>query len=169
MPFTGLNSDERGSYDLAARNGFALVDGTGHRRERKGSPLLNILRQRADALSKPSIWVERHRTGDLWYACIDYSPTRPLEATQLDEMLARTLRVVEAESIAFESIDPPWPLDAGATAVLPQEDDALSLPIWCLEACVARFGFRRAEDAQQKDCKRLAKALASEFQSQIRP
>ena len=54
-----LNSDEWDVYERASKFGFAVVKGSGHRRERKGSPLLNTLRQRADALAKPLVWVEQ--------------------------------------------------------------------------------------------------------------
>ena len=56
-----LNADERDIFETAIRNGYAIVDGTAHRRhkEAKGSPLLNILRQRADALARPLVWVEK--------------------------------------------------------------------------------------------------------------
>ena len=53
-----LNEDERRRFELAKRKGFAVLPGTGSRRERKGSPLLNTLRQHADALARPLVWVE---------------------------------------------------------------------------------------------------------------
>ena len=54
-----LNAEERTAYEVAERKGFAVLrDGGSWRRDRKGSPLLNILRQRADAIARPLVWVE---------------------------------------------------------------------------------------------------------------
>lgn len=39
----------RQAYDLAKKQGYVVLRGTGYRRERKGSPLQNIFRQFCDA------------------------------------------------------------------------------------------------------------------------
>ena len=161
-----LNADERQSYELALRKGFALVDGTGHRRHKdaKGAPLLNILRQRADALAQPLIWVERHRSGEWWYTCVDYSPVRAVE-TMLRELHERTLRVVDDEAIRFAHVESPWSsgpasYDADHRVV----DEAItSSAIWAVPACVSRFSFLREDDVQRKECKRLAEVLSREL------
>lgn len=37
------------AFDVAKKQGYVVLRGTGYRRERKGSPLLNIFRQFCDA------------------------------------------------------------------------------------------------------------------------
>jgi hypothetical protein len=164
-----LNLKERASYELALRTGFALMDGTGHRRHAfaAGAPLLNIMRQRADALALPLVWVERHREGELWHACVDYSPVRAVDADVLQELHGRTLRVAVAKAIVWASVDPPWPEGTGSDSVLVEQAELLSQPIWALPACTARFGFCRGLVEQQKQCKRFARALADEFQTGV--
>ena len=85
-----LNAEERKAYELAERKGFVAVIGSGMRRERKGSPLLNILRQRADALAQPLVWVEKASRGQTQdFACIDYSPLRLPDADALSTLHSR--------------------------------------------------------------------------------
>jgi hypothetical protein len=50
-----LNDEERQEMDRACRKGYITVAGTGYRRERKGSPLINIHRQWCDAREKPQV------------------------------------------------------------------------------------------------------------------
>lgn len=45
------------AYDLAKKKGYVVLRGTGYRRERKGSPLVNIFRQFCDANAIPCISV----------------------------------------------------------------------------------------------------------------
>lgn len=52
-----LNADEHRAFEAAIKKGFATSRGTGYRRERKGSPLVNSWRQYADACSWPAIFV----------------------------------------------------------------------------------------------------------------
>lgn len=54
-----LNESERAEMDRAAKKGFLVVDGSGIRRARKGSPLVNIHRQWCDARAKPQIVVSK--------------------------------------------------------------------------------------------------------------
>jgi len=54
-----LNRDERRVYELAKRDGYLAVRGTGYRKERKGSPLWNTFRQRCDALGTICVVVEK--------------------------------------------------------------------------------------------------------------
>ena len=163
-----LNADERDIFETAIRNGYAIVDGTAHRRhkEAKGSPLLNILRQRADALARPLVWVEKHRQGEAWFACIDYSPVRLVEADAIRELHARTLRVAEEEAIAYASLESPWTEARGAeedAAAALLDDAILEQPIWALAPSVARFAFMRESEEQRKECKRCVRVLAREF------
>jgi hypothetical protein len=61
-----LNQEERKLFDLATKkscaapfSSFLTVRGTGYRKERKGSPLCNIFRQRCDALEELCVVVEK--------------------------------------------------------------------------------------------------------------
>ena len=190
-----LNMEERRAYEVALRTGYAVLDGSGHRRHKdaKGTPLLNILRQRADALSRPLVWVERHRSGSFWHACVDYSPVRCTLSDELSTLHARTLELLAAEATPCAFTDAPWlahgrdadranestelefshddeqqgsnnaGVSRGAAPLLGLED--LTRPIWALPAIVARFGFVREDEAHRKACKRFAKVLAREFSS----
>ena len=183
-----LNSQEHELYLVAQRRGFAVVKGAGGRRERKGSPLLNCLRQRADALAQPLIWVEQYKSASasVDQVSIDYSPLRSLEATELSAAHARSSSVaaimgIGAAPVAADyggagllpvDVQPPWATDGesgGAVAVLPPIGDTLSRPIWALRPTIARFVFSWRADApplpwlDRKISKRLAAALAAEF------
>lgn len=105
-----LNAEEKMKYEVALRVGYALVDGTGHRRHKdaKGSPLLNILRQRADALARPLVWLERHKSGGFWHACIDYSPVRAVEDVALHTLRMRTQHVLATAPTPCAFVDSPW-------------------------------------------------------------
>jgi hypothetical protein len=71
-----LNRDERKIYDLAkkASPSFLTVRGTGYRKERKGSPLCNIFRQRCDALEELCVVIEKRSDQDS--LVIDFSTLR---------------------------------------------------------------------------------------------
>jgi hypothetical protein len=124
------------------------------------APLFNTLRQRADALARPLIWLERHRLGEHWHTCIDYSPLRAVATELLNEQHERTMRAANAESIEWANLQAPWGDDdgAGTHAVMPSEADLVERPIWALPACVARFGFLRDSDEQRKEAKRCVPA-----------
>ena len=122
-----LNADERTAFQLACARGFAVVHNSGHRRERKGSPLLNTLRQRADALGQPLIYVERRSNsprkaltttpdGDALdpaadWTCIDYSPVRCSTSQEIAELYQRTQQTVIAccsDGIVPSHVQTPW-------------------------------------------------------------
>lgn len=75
-----LNKDERKLYDFAKDAGYLTVRGTGYRRERKGSPLCNIFRQRCDALEVISIIIEKRVDQDT--VVVDFSTLRVMDDTQ---------------------------------------------------------------------------------------
>lgn len=56
------------AFDLAKKQGYVVLRGTGYRRERKGSPLLNIFRQFCDAKAMACTSVVTVRKQDLWVA-----------------------------------------------------------------------------------------------------
>jgi len=167
-----LNSEEHVGFLIAQRKGFAVVKNGGGRRERKGSTLLNCLRQRADALAVPLIWVEQHKEfTDL--TCIDYSPLRSLTAEDLFEAHTRALSTAATchDTGVLESQEP-WSSDGdckGAAAALLPLDQVLTRPIWALHPLIARFKFCwQSSDSPRsgvdnKSSKRLATALAAEF------
>jgi hypothetical protein len=171
-----LNWDEREAYETAIRRGFAVVRGSGNRRERKGSPLLNTLRQRADALARPLVWVERVR-GKAARTCVDVSPLRC--ARSAAACLERAYATVDLAATEVEIGAARIDVDAAALsdqlAHHPQTDEEReSLPIWALEACIARFEHERlsesatgaadrdaiAQPSPEKRSKRLAQRLA---------
>mmetsp|Transcript_61306 Transcript_61306/g.181284 ORF Transcript_61306/g.181284 Transcript_61306/m.181284 type:complete len:276 (-) Transcript_61306:22-849(-) len=71
-----LNRDERKIYDFAKEKdpSFIAVRGTGYRKNRKGSPLCNIFRQRCDALEELCVIIEKR--ADLDRVVIDFSTLR---------------------------------------------------------------------------------------------
>ena len=150
-----LDWEEREAYAVAMRRGFAIVRGAGgYRRERKGTPLLNTLRQRADARARPLVWVEQV-AHDTAHTCVDVSPLRDAAAAQA--LLGEATRVALGTdgSVVVE-------LDAADTEQNTAEERS-SLPVWALEPCVARYVcIDGGEDVRtpEKRSKRLAKRLA---------
>ena len=86
-----LNKNERTLYELAKQAGYLTLKGTGYRKERKGSPLWNIFRQRCDALQELCVVVEKHPTEDkLW---IDFSTLRVKnDSTYVSSILQNVFR-----------------------------------------------------------------------------
>ena len=72
-----LNEPERAELDRAASKGYVAVAGTGNRRPRKGSPLLNLHRQWCDARAKPQIVLYKAVGGNaVDQVIIDLAPLR---------------------------------------------------------------------------------------------
>lgn len=69
-----LNRDERRIFDQAKRDGYVTVRGTGYRKNRKGSPVVNTFRQRCDALAQICVIVEKRLESDR--VVIDFSTLR---------------------------------------------------------------------------------------------
>lgn len=69
-----LNQHERKIYEFAKQASILTVRGTGYRKNRKGSPLCNIFRQRCDALEEICIIIEKR--ADLDRVVIDFSTLR---------------------------------------------------------------------------------------------
>ena len=141
-----LNKQEHQIFDIARSKGFAVMRGNGYRRERKGSPLLNSLRQRADALARPLVWVEQGTEHDK--CCIDFSPLRcddPLKLRPLLELARKAAREFEAQECEtgelFDTLD---------TQLMQSQ------PIWALPPLTARFSTSRENPKQSKQ---LAAAL----------
>ena len=162
-----LNADERTAYALAVKRGFAVVTGRGMRRERKGSPLLNTLRQRADALGLPMVWVERHdaRAGvDDDAVCVDLSPVRCADVDELHEWSERCLVAARAAG-GVSALD-----QVSSRVVQNTEDELAAWPIWALQPCILRF-LGPGQDLERaagnpKACKQLAAALVNALRTQ---
>ena len=144
-----LNEEERVAFSLAQKRGFAVMQGSGYRRERKGSPLLNSLRQHADALGKPLVWVERGHPLD--HTCVDISPCRCTAETEIAAVSEAISVVAEQEPLAL-SIAIPTATTGGDL------DQLCRCAIWELPRVVWRFSCDR--EADEKLSKRLAAALA---------
>lgn len=69
-----LNREERKQYELAKQASYLTLNGTGYRKNRKGSPLVNTFRQRCDALSELCIIIEKR--ADVDTVIIDFSTLR---------------------------------------------------------------------------------------------
>ena len=139
-----LNEEERRLYEIAVRRGWCTVRGTAHRRHAAaaGSPLLITLRQRADALAQPLVWVSQHR--EPGRTVVDLSPLRltTLRLTseaELSDVRARCCDVARAvvaggggarlcggDRLLGALLQPREPL------VPPSREDLEALPIWAL-------------------------------------
>jgi hypothetical protein len=148
-----LNAEEHRAYELAKQRGFAVVKGSGQRRERKGSPLLNTLRQRSDALDRCLVWCQQGRSSeDDDICCIDFSPRRLEAAAELQRLRERALRValrVEGARLVEDS----------AVLFLARPEE-MNWPIWRVPVQVTRFASPHAEPQVTK---LIAGRLASEF------
>lgn len=69
-----LNRGERIQYELAKQASYLTLNGTGYRKNRKGSPLVNTFRQRCDALSQLCVIIEKRADTDK--VIIDFSTLR---------------------------------------------------------------------------------------------
>lgn len=58
-----LNNAERRMYDIASQKHYVELNGSGNRRERKGSPLANTFRQWCDARARPTVCLLKQRDG----------------------------------------------------------------------------------------------------------
>lgn len=80
---------------FAQKRRFMVLSGTGHRRERKGSPLANSWRQFADALLMPALMVQTGTAERPDLVVVDLSPLREGRARCLlarDQCLALSAR-----------------------------------------------------------------------------
>lgn len=151
-----LNNDEHNILNIAIQKGYAVLQQTQHRKHRKGSPLLNTLRMRADALARPLVWVELgpdQTATDA--ACVDLSPLRLRHKADVSQLLALAHGVARdhgATPAAEAGVDE-------AAAPLADADALESAPIWSLPPLYARFLTCRAE-VGPKDVKQLAASLS---------
>ena len=74
-----LNKEERKRFEMAKQS-YLIMRGTGYRKNRKGSPLYNIYRQRCDALEEIAIMIDQRAHMDT--VLIDFSTLRVTDDTR---------------------------------------------------------------------------------------
>ena len=161
-----LNEAERKEWDLAKKRRFVAVRGTGWRKERGDSPLLNIYRQLCDALDIPSISLLRGVTEDdvatghsmlVDIVNVDLSPLRRLDVSNVArEMAAEAQRPGAYTSLlgVQDNSNVSGLLhDAPEIHNMLNEDVIWRIPAYGLEA---RF-------LERKDAKLYAESIARQF------
>ena len=151
-----LNAEERSVWDLAKRRNYMALSGTGYRRERKGSPLMNSWRQYADASARAAVYVCNSTADNLdTVVLVDLSPLRCAEpsgyAAVRDACVAAASTGEEAVRIVRDD------LPATEAEVLTAEQWS-SQPIWNLPPLCIGFA---CWDRPQ------AKALAEQLALQL--
>lgn len=88
-----LNAEEAKAFQIAKKRRYVVVRGSGVRRERRGSPLVNTFRQYCDHFGWPCVIVEQGTGSDNPdVVAIDTSPTRVVDPS---EMLASFATIAE--------------------------------------------------------------------------
>lgn len=97
-----LNQEERKVYELAKRLGYLAVKGTGYRKERKGSPLINTFRQWCDA--RGVCFVRLEKQGGSSSHSHDTNPTNTSSSGLSDTVIIdlSPLRIRDDSSIVDE-------------------------------------------------------------------
>lgn len=156
-----LNADERAAFERAKRYGLLSLRGTGYRKERKGSPLLNTFRQLCDARAHAAVWLEIGVGAVEDAAVVDLAPLRDPE--RIESARAATARVAAQSG---------WAIDEAAASKIeafrPTEEQLRTQPIWNVPFDELRFvpadiaaASDDAEAAPERAAhKALAKALA---------
>ena len=164
-----LNDEERTLYDFARRKGFVEIAGSGWRKQRSASPLVNTFRSWCDARGVPAIYIHKSRDGLDDELVVDLSPLRtPLTFQDAAAycMAEASGGVVELEGSAIvedESSDAALEAqadDADAVALIDvtQLADAYaSEPIYRLPMYAVSWVTTRAE------AKQLAKQIAAKL------
>ena len=165
-----LNAMERKEWDLAKRRRYLLVRGSGWRKERGDSPLVNIYRQLCDALAVPSISVARGLgagpSAPLDVVTVDLSPLRTLD---VDQQLA-DIRAEAARPELYSSlVSIEDNLAAAAAALSPYDAPQVfaESQIWKIAAFGATVTFGKRADAKafaESVAKKLAGGQAALLQ-----
>lgn len=123
-----LNQEERRLYELAKVSNFLTVRANGYRKERKGSPLQNIWRQRCDAQSTLAVCVEKRSTEDT--VVIDFSTLRVWDDAPFVSMIVNN--VLKTKYLDLHELV----VDAGAVSTLMQTsinwEETKTRPIWAI-------------------------------------
>jgi len=176
-----LNNDERLLYDLARQKGFVEIGGSGWRRQRSDSPLVNTFRSWCAARAAPAIYVHKGAAGDD-EVVVDLSPLRTPHA--FDQAAAFCLLEASASDGFVEGLE--WAGDAAVAPVgsdggdseeqeeggggdestgllAPLEEAFFSQPIYRLPAYAVVWQRPRSES------KVLAKALSGRLKTAEKP
>lgn len=137
-----LNAFERDEWELAKKRRFVVLDGTGWRRERGDSPLLNSFRNYCDSVSIPCISLMRGNGAGTIHdkVLVDFSPLRvsllSSIASDVKEMAGRFSSVVSITDDCGVSV-----ADVGKSLD--------SLPIWRIPVISIEFEFNVRADARK--------------------
>ena len=153
-----LNSEERGEFKRSEKRGYLRLEGTGYRRERKGSPLANSWRQRNDAKAMPTVVMMKATGRDLKgrkdvrdTVCVDWSTMREPGNGNLRTSIEEASRLIAGEEGMEEVDSEEGEFGPGSESDLFKWD---SDPIWKLPALNLTFEGERS--SAQKMCKSLA-------------
>jgi hypothetical protein len=158
-----LNADERDEYERSLARGWLTLQGRGYRKERKGSPLLNIWRQYSDARARAAVWVELGAAGGaragadgapLDVAVVDLAPLRHGPSA------ARARCAAERAAAPYLAAGSAPELVGGADG--PDEASLLSQPIWNVAFHELRFDARSRTDAKELAAE-LVRVIAAEL------
>lgn len=138
-----LNRDERVAYDIAKGVSYLTLNGTGYRKNRKGSPLVNTFRQRCDALSQLCIMIEKR--ADLDTVIIDFSTLRARnDATYVNGILEHVFQKKYHD--LYQCIMDPDDENGDASSALSLLMDwnaVLTKPIWAVKQRVIQISCDR--------------------------
>lgn len=136
-----LNAFERDEWELAKKRRFVVLDGTGWRRERGDSPLLNSFRNYCDAVAIPCISLMRGNGAGtiLDKVLVDFSPLRVSSVSSIASDLkeragkyASVVNIVDDCEVELEGLNKS--LD--------------SLPIWRIPVISIELEFNIRADAR---------------------
>lgn len=115
-----LNEEERVLYDAARSKGFVEIGGSGWRRQRSASPLVNTYRSWCDARGVPAIYVHKDRDGTD-EVVVDLAPLR----TPAGFEAAAAFCLASVSGAADGAIEAEqWAVEASAGAGDDGEDDS---------------------------------------------
>jgi len=143
-----LNESERAAWELAKRRRHLTLSGTGYRRERKGSPLMNSWRQYADASGWPAVMLQLGADGKPEAVVVDFSPLRAETLSTYREAREACLPLATAAGATV--------LEDGTESVDVAHADWAEAPIWRIAPVNLVF-----ECPQRAAAKALAEQLAS--------
>lgn len=142
-----LNQEERRIFEHAKVSRFLTVKWNGYRKQRKGSPLQNIWRQRCDALATLAVCVEKRSTEDT--VIIDFSTLRVWDDAPFVSMIVRN--VLKAKYPDLHEL-----VDASASSLIQTPinwEETKTRPIWAIKERLLTIPCARD----------VAKSLAADF------
>ena len=142
-----LNKEERKIFEHAKVSRFLTVKWNGYRKERKGSPLQNIWRQRCDALATLSVFIEKRSAEDT--VVIDFSTLRVWDDAPFVSMIVTN--VLKAKYPDLHEL-----VDASASSLIQTPinwEETKTRPIWAIKERLLTIPCARD----------VAKSLAADF------